>query len=201
MQPGSVASTDGRVARSQRTRLAIVEAMLELIGEGEIQPTVEGIAERAGVAQRTVFQHYADREALFTAAGERQAARMEPLMGGVPATGPFCARLDAFLAQRAALYEQMTPVRRATRHMAPLSDALDRSMRAVQARKREDALRVFATEIQRCPTAERAELEAAVCAACCWTAWDCLRTEQGLGVEATVGAMRRTLRALLAARR
>jgi AcrR family transcriptional regulator len=197
MEPGSVVSTDGRVARSQRTRLAIVDAMLEVIEEGEVQPTVEGIAARAGVAQRTVFQHYADREALFAAAGDRQLERLEPLLEPMPASGPFTVRLDAFVARRAELYELMTPVRRATRQQAPFSEVCEGTMRALQARKRADVLRVFASELDRCPPAERRELEAAVCVAACWSTWEALRTEQQLGVEAAAAAMRCTLRALL----
>jgi len=198
MTEGSVVSTDGRLARSERTRLAIVEAMLALIDGGEIQPTVEGIAAKAGVAQRTVFQHYADREALFAAASARQAERIAPLMGGPPTTGPLAMRLDAFLARRATLYETITPVRRATLHMAPLSVACDRAARAMQSSKRAEAVRVFAPEISRCPVAERAELEASVGAVTSWSTWHALRHEQGLSVEAARGAMRRTVRALLA---
>lgn len=195
---GTLAATDGRVARSRRTRNAIVEALLELIDEGDIQPTVEEIAERAGVAPRTVFQHYADREALFAAASERQLERVAPLLGTAPATGPLAARLDAFIARRAQLYEMITPVRRATRQMAPFSEVCDRAMRAMQGRKREEALRVFAPEIAACPAAERRELQAAVGMAASWSAWDALRDQQGLGVDAAAAAVRRTLRALLA---
>jgi hypothetical protein len=57
---------------------------------------------------------------------------------------------------------------------------------------------VFAGELARCPAAERRELEAALCAASGWTAWEVLRAEEGLSVELAGAAMRRTLRALLA---
>ena len=41
--------TDGRSARSQRTRNAVVDALLELNREGNLRPTAKEIAERAGV--------------------------------------------------------------------------------------------------------------------------------------------------------
>ncbi|MDX6728473.1 MAG: TetR/AcrR family transcriptional regulator, regulator of autoinduction and epiphytic fitness, partial [Baekduia sp.] len=46
---------DGRVARSHRTRAAIVEALVSLLEAGNVQPTIEEIAARASVAPRTVF--------------------------------------------------------------------------------------------------------------------------------------------------
>ena len=38
---------DGRVQRSERRKAAIVDALLELLGEGELEPTAEQVAERA----------------------------------------------------------------------------------------------------------------------------------------------------------
>ena len=81
LDSADVTPLDGRVARSHRTRAAIVDALISLLEEGNVQPTVEEIAARAGVAPRTVFQHYADREALFAAVSERRQARLDALDG------------------------------------------------------------------------------------------------------------------------
>ena len=43
---------DGRTARSERTRTAIVDAHLQLIREGDLRPTAEKIAKQAGVSLR-----------------------------------------------------------------------------------------------------------------------------------------------------
>ncbi|NCV76101.1 TetR family transcriptional regulator, partial [bacterium] len=56
---------DGRVARSERTREAIAEALLELLEEGVLRPRAQEIAKRADVAVRTVFQHFDDMEGLY----------------------------------------------------------------------------------------------------------------------------------------
>ena len=62
---------DGRTARSQRTRSAIVAACIELVEEGDLRPTAPRVAERAGVSVRSVFQHFDDLEGLFAAVGDR----------------------------------------------------------------------------------------------------------------------------------
>ena len=64
------ATQDGRTARAERTREKVVDAVLELLDGGDVRPTAERIAKRAGVSERTVFQHFADREALFGAVGD-----------------------------------------------------------------------------------------------------------------------------------
>ena len=48
--------TDGRVQRSERSREAIIRAMLDLIGEGIASPTAQQVALRADVGVRTVFR-------------------------------------------------------------------------------------------------------------------------------------------------
>ncbi len=62
----------GRWEPNARGRLA--EAALELYSEhGYEQTTVAGIAQRAGLTERTFFRHYADkREVLFVGSGELQ---------------------------------------------------------------------------------------------------------------------------------
>lgn len=77
------ARVDGRAARAERTRAAIVEAHLALIDAGDLRPTGERIAERAGVSLRTLWTNFKDMETLFAATGrrigERQAAIWRPV--------------------------------------------------------------------------------------------------------------------------
>ncbi|MBP6689360.1 MAG: hypothetical protein KA153_05180, partial [Hyphomonadaceae bacterium] len=47
---------DGRRQRSDASRRKIAQAMLELLREGEPDPSADLVAERAGVGRRTVFR-------------------------------------------------------------------------------------------------------------------------------------------------
>jgi TetR/AcrR family transcriptional regulator, regulator of autoinduction and epiphytic fitness len=199
-EPDNVLPLDGRAARSARTRAAIVEALIGLLDSGSVQPTVEEIAAEAGVAPRTVFQHYADREALFAAVTEYQIRRITPLLDRLPDDGPLDARLDALIDQRARVYEAITSVRRAALLMEPFSEHTSTMLARTREAKRRDVARIFASEIARTPDEERALLEAALGAAASWSAWDALRTQQGLDVRQAAAAMRATLLALLTRR-
>jgi TetR/AcrR family transcriptional regulator of autoinduction and epiphytic fitness len=189
---------DGRLARSQRTRSAIVDALIALLEAGNVQPTVEDIAAHAGVAPRTVFQHYPDREALFRAVSERRQPQVDALMGSVSSEGPVEARVDALVEQRVRLYEWIGPVRRAALLMEPFSENVHAALDGARAVKRAEAVRVFAKEIAAVPGAcDRAALQSAIAAAVSFSAWDVLRTQQGLDVEASRAALRTSLAALL----
>ena len=120
----TVQEVDGRTARAQRTRAAVVEALISLLEEGRLQPTAAEIAARAGVAERTLFQHFADRDALFAAVSERQAERLTEMWVEIPRDAPFAERLDAFVDLRARVYEFVTPVRRGALLMAPQSQVV-----------------------------------------------------------------------------
>ena len=67
---------DGRTLRAERTRQALVDALLGLLDEGHPSPTAAEVAERAGVSERSVFQHFADREALLEAVARQQYERV-----------------------------------------------------------------------------------------------------------------------------
>jgi AcrR family transcriptional regulator len=197
LDSADVTPQDGRVARSHRTRAAIVEALVTLLEAGNAQPTVEEIAAQASVAPRTVFQHYADREALFAAVSADREAHLQLLMGTIDAGAPLLERIGAIVAQRCRIYEWIAAVRRGALLMEPFSESVREALDGFRTVKRQELERVFATEIATRPERERATLTAALGVAGSWSTWDALRAQQGLDVEAASAALALTLRSLL----
>jgi TetR/AcrR family transcriptional regulator, regulator of autoinduction and epiphytic fitness len=183
---------DGRSARAERTREKVVDALLELLDGGDARPTAERIAARAGVSERTVFQHYADREALFEAVGDRQAARVLPTLEVIPPELPLAERIDRFTKQRARLLERLSGVRRGALLLEPESPAVADGLAMARRLKAAEIERVFAAEIAAAP-----ELRAPLVAAGAWTAWEGLRRHQGLSERRALAAMRITFERLL----
>ena len=192
---------DGRTVRAERTRQALVDAMLGLLHEGELQPTAERIAERAGVSERSVFQHFADREALYQAVAVQQFERIVPTLKPVDASLPLPDRIEAFADQRGRLLEAITPVRRAALLLEPDSEVVSRWLDKTRKSKAVEAERVFSAELDRAPADDRPALLAGLVAASAWTFWESLRAHQRLSVEHAGAAMRETLAALLAGQR
>jgi TetR/AcrR family transcriptional regulator, regulator of autoinduction and epiphytic fitness len=197
LDSADVTPQDGRVARSHRTRAAIVEALVTLLEAGNPQPTVEEIAAQASVAPRTVFQHYADRDALFAAVSAHREAHLQFLMGTIDAQAPLAERIEEIVAQRCRIFEWIAAVRRGALLMEPFSGSVHEALESFRAAKRLELERVFATEIAACAEHERCSLVAALGVAGSWSTWDALRTQQGLDPEASCAALALTLRSLL----
>ncbi len=196
---GSPSSAGARRRRDpERTHAVLVEALLDLVAEGEREPTRKAIAERAGVSERTVFVHFADREALYVTAAERQAERWQALAVEVPPDWTVQRKVKALLDQRSEMYEVMSPIRKVGLQLEPESPGLRRVMAAGDDWFREDLARVFAPQLAQVAGARRpGGLLDSLEAASGWAAWDHLRTRRGLDPAVARSALARTLRALL----
>jgi TetR/AcrR family transcriptional regulator, regulator of autoinduction and epiphytic fitness len=193
-----VEPADGRAARSHRTRRAILDAMRALHAEGDLRPTVPRIAARAGVSLRTVWQQFADREALLLEAVRRDREIQRSLVERIDPDQPLAVRVDAFVAQRARVLEEMTPTWRAARVHLPFSDQLqvDRARRNAGARA--EVEQVFAPELGMLPADERQKLVNALHATSLWSFWETLRTDLDLSPLVAGQILKGTFTALLA---
>lgn len=192
---------DGRTVRAERTRQALVDALLGLLDSGVLSPTAAAIAERAGVSERSLFQHFPDREALFEAVARQQYERVMPTLRPVDASLTLAERIDQFTRQRARLYELIGGVRRAALLIEHESPAVAGWLTTARRAKAAEAERVFRRELEAIPPDEREPLRAALVAVCAWTAWDSWRTHQRLGVSRARAAMAAAIRALLGPQR
>jgi len=186
---------DGRTARAERTRAAVVDALLDLIDGGTLQPTAEDVARRAGVSPRIVYFHFEDHAKLFAAAAARQTERVMSDFKLLSADGAFDERLDAFVAMRARIFQRVFNTRRAARlyeHVAPL---VAKSLAFVRAVKREEAERVFHRELAAMRPPLRKDRAAALGAVTSFNTWESLRAHAGLTAEDA----RRVWRGLIAA--
>jgi TetR/AcrR family transcriptional regulator of autoinduction and epiphytic fitness len=191
---------DGRTVRAERTRQALVDALFALLEDGELRPTAERIAQRAGVSERSVFQHFPDREALLEAVARQEYERVVTALQPVDASRPLGARIDDFVVQRTRLLERISPVRRAALLIEHESDVVAGWLTTARQAAAADVERVFRRELERAESGERAVLLAALVSATSWPAWEGYRVHQRLGAERARAAMRRTIAALLGER-
>lgn len=194
----AASGVDGRSARSARTRELVLDAMVELISEGDLMPTAQRVADRAAVAPRTVYLHFADMESLFVEVGTRELIRLVGMRDPVPPHLPLDERIERFCAARAQMLEALLPVIRAARLREHVSPAIQATWDVYVSASDADTGDVFAAELDPLPQAEREELMAALFVAAGGSAWDAWRRTRDMPVEASTAAMRRTVRALLA---
>jgi AcrR family transcriptional regulator len=186
--PGSPA-VDGRTRRGARNREAIIDALIACYRDGLLSPSVQEVADRAGVSARSVHNHFVDVEALRFEVAQRQWERVAPLASFLDAEQPLADRVQEIVGQRAAIYEQVSPVRRAALLQLPESAAIaNRLAQADRALRRQIDLGF--PEID-------GEVLDAVDALLSWDTWNRLRQAQGLGVARAERVLVRSVRTLV----
>jgi AcrR family transcriptional regulator len=193
-QPGAA---DGRVARGERTRRALAEALIALLEEGDPQPTAKRVAERAGVSLRLVFHHFDDMEQVLRAAVAVQVARHWRHVGHVDPAAPLADRIERTVRQHTALFERIAPVRRAAALVEARSAVVGAELAHGRERLRHGLEETFASELALAP-APRAELLDLLEVATSFETWDQLRRRTGHGAGATRDLMARLMGAALA---
>jgi AcrR family transcriptional regulator len=171
---------DGRALRGARNRERIVEALLELVREGELLPTAEQVSQRAGVGTRTVFRHFDDMENLNA---EMQAAiklEIDPLLSEPRSTGTLAQRTCTMIQRRIAIFERIAPFMRSGDIQRWNTPFLQRNHAEDTRRLRVDLLR-WLPELG---DADDDRLEA-VDLFTSFEAWNRLRVDQRLGRERT----------------
>jgi AcrR family transcriptional regulator len=186
--PGGEA-VDGRTRRGARNREAIIDALIACYNDGLLAPSVQEVAERAGVSARSVHNHFVDVEALRIEVAQRQWERATSLASFLDVDQPIAGRVDEIIEQRAAIFETVSPVRRAALLQLPESPAISAKLAQADRALRRQIDRGF-PEID-------ADVLDAVDALLSWDTWNRLRRAQGMSVARTKRVLVRTVRTLV----
>ena len=189
---------DGRVARGQRTRRSVAEALMQLLRDGESDPTAKAVARRAGVSLRLVFHHFADMDDLYQFVGALQLRRQWADMPQLSPKLSLSTRIERTIAHRAALFEETSEVRRALVCRAPTCPGVGQALAASDDLFREDLKATFAPELTGLPATSRAEYLGALDTGTSWEVWERLRTTSGVAVQDAGRVMSLILEALFA---
>src|SRR5271154_5627841 len=148
---------DGRVARGQRTRRSVAEALMALLRAGDSDPTAKAVARRAGVSLRLVFHHFADMDDLYQFVGALLLRRQWADMPQLSPELSLSTRIERTVAHRAALFEETSEVRRALACRAPTCPGVGQALAAPDDPFPEDRRPPSAPEWTGLPATSRAE--------------------------------------------
>ena len=166
-------TVDGRRARRERGRAAVIEAMLALVFEGHIPPTVEQVATRAGVSTASIFRYFDTLDDLRHATSdvffERHAHLFEiPDIGD----GQLSDRIDRFVASRVALYEANEPMARLVRLRAYEHAGADEMLHRLRATRTDQVRNHFNDELHRMPAGRRDDVVTLVRTLTSFESWE-----------------------------
>lgn len=196
-EPGEPA--DGRTARRDRNKDAVLDAVLDLFADGSLTPGPAEVADRSGVSLRSVYRYFDDMDALVRAAIARNLTRMEPLFAlSEPGVGSVDDRIERLVRARLQLHDAAAPMARA-------AVAREATNRIIRERLEETRLllcrqveEMFAPELDLLGADARRDVLAAVDVMVGLDALEHLRRYRKLSVEATEAVLVRALTALLA---
>lgn len=147
---------DGRVARRERNVEAVLDAVIALVGEGNIDPTSEQIASRAGVSHRSIYRYFDGRHELLEAAARRVMQRVAPLLElEHPGSGSFEDRVAALVAVRVRTYMQFAPIARAAFRLAETEAVVGGAIDGSRKLLRDQLVEQFAPEVAQLPDDQR----------------------------------------------
>jgi AcrR family transcriptional regulator len=192
---GTADVTDRRVLRGIRNRDAVVNAVIALVGEGQLQPTAPMIAERAGVSLRSIHNHFVDLDDLSTAVSERMIENVAAGYRELPEGGTFEERLAAYVKQRATLLEPAVGMYLAARVAAPEIPAVAERVDAIAQWLRDRTVRAFRPELRGAPIWKLEALDALTSL----DGWVRLRVNQRLSVAQAKRVLAKGVAAIIAA--
>jgi AcrR family transcriptional regulator len=181
---------DGRLARGQRTRRNVAEALMELLRAGVTDPTAKIVARHAGVSLRLVFHHFADMDDLYQYVAALLLRRQWADMPQLSPRLSLATRIERTVAHRAALFEETSEIRRALVCRAPTSPAIREALAAADDLFLQDLKATFAAELADLPTSVRADYLDAMDTGTSWEAWERLRATSGVPVRAARRVMK-----------
>lgn len=185
---------DGRRARSERSKQAIIDASLALMEEGVLIPTAQQISDRAGVGIRSFFRHFEDMETLFATIDDQIRDNAEALFLGGDRDGSLEERILHAVERHADGYEVQANTILSTSAQLWRSEVLRKNYARYQRGLRKD-LDDWLPELKQLPREQREAVDAIAS----FEMWHRLRYHQGLGKAAAIEVVVSLLNALLGA--
>jgi AcrR family transcriptional regulator len=167
---------DGRRARRERGRLAVINAAIDLLLEGHTPPTSDQLAERAGVSVASLFRYFETLDELRTDAIEHYFERFSDLFD-VPdiGVGTLHQRIASLVAARAAQHETTSPVARHVRARVLTDSDLDDRLHLLRATQSDQVRVHFDAELAGLRPANRDDVVATVATLTSFESWDQFR--------------------------
>jgi AcrR family transcriptional regulator len=175
---------DGRRARSERSKQAIIDASLALMKEGKLIPTAQQISDKAGVGIRSFFRHFEDMETLFATIDEQIRDTTEALFLGGDRDGTLEERILHAVERYGEGYEKQRNMILSTAAQLWRSETLRKNYARYQRGLRKD-LDDWLPELKQLTRSEREAVDAIAS----FEMWHRLRYHQGLGKQATIDVL------------
>ena len=187
---------DGRRRRGERTRLAIIEAYLELLRRNPQMPTAVQLADQAGCSVRSIFERFSDLNALRLAVADHAIGQGQAEAVARDVAGDRPTRIRSHVETRALACEKWLPLWRIITNPDQAAELKGRVV-MVRLDNIERMKLMYGPELSRLPEPERERLLIALAVLISFESWDQMRHCHGLSMEAAQGVWRSAIDRML----
>ncbi len=189
---------DGRRARRARSRVAVIDAVFALVRDGKVPPTVEDVAERAGVSVSLIFRNFDGLDDMQRQAFDVFQERYVHLFDLVVDAGaPRAERVAKHVRARLGLLTVAGPMMQVARQRAldfqPMAEGVSRSRSQLSDQARSH----FAAEAAQLSPVEAANLIAVIDALTSPEAYEVIQAAHGRSDRQISRTWNRSLTAIL----
>ena len=198
MVPDADDQIDGRTARRDRNREAVLDAVLALFREDDVTPSPADVAARSGVSTRSVQRYFEDMDTLVRAALARHLEKVGPLYV-IPdlGVGPCDERIERMITGRLRLYDAVAPMVRAAMVRVRSNPLIRERLNTARVQLRSQIAAMFAPELDALPPDAGRDALDAVDALLAFDALELLRAGLGRSEAEAVQVLSRAVRAVL----
>ncbi len=183
---------DGRRERSRNSRSRIIKAMMDLIVEGDINPSAAKVAEKAGVGLRSVFRHFDDKESIYSEMNTILWDAYSPELNRPFSSNDWREQLLELIERRAGVWEKTAPFRLSTSIQRFRSPTLMENYRRLLETERKARDRLLPEHVKNDSNRARAILLSTS-----FDTWRLFRHDEELSNKKTIEVMRQLLRDIL----
>ena len=183
-----------------RRRVRALDAFIDLVLEGNLPPTAEQVAERAGISKATFFRYFESLNAMRCDAAARMLERFPLLHVAEPGQGPLRQRIERFVSLRVELWEKVHLLARLQRTMVLQDPDAARMVGSVRELMVDQAREHFAPELQERSAAQRDDTAMLVAMITSVESWEQFRNTYGRSPLQTRRAWAQAIEALLTRR-
>lgn len=187
---------DGRIARGERTRKAILRAHAHLIRDGDLTPSARTIADKAGVSVRTIWQYFDDMNSLILTSATMWIETDDRIRRVVSPDAPLETRIKEYCEERARRLESVAPVAAAATLHSRNSEALADLRRRNEIQVRTEISELFADVLGAEP--DQVVIDSLV-GTVTWPLWSQMRNDFHRSVDETLAVMQHMLSGLIQA--
>ncbi|MEP3420661.1 MAG: TetR/AcrR family transcriptional regulator [Erythrobacter sp.] len=178
-------SSDGRRARSQVSRSKIIRAMMDLIENGDPDPSTANVAKSAGVGLRSLFRHFDDKDAIYREMDAVLVKAYKPIIEAPYQSDNWQDRLMEMIDRRCEVNVAIAPYRISTTALRRRSTFLKENFQRLHDTEKARLNSILPSQLH-----TDTALGRSILVAMSFDTWRMLREDEHLSADATAEAVK-----------